>query len=134
MFHTTNGRWGLLATIALSLFLHYPPAPLAGVAHIILDQGTFAAYWIILGVLSSVGLGATSRGFWHRMFFFLVSHPSVSVPPALPHQHADYAASPCGIFAWDDHVVVLWRAWVPGCAVHCVRVTFALPSVTSSPA
>lgn len=47
-----------LALAAFSQFMQTPPAGLEGARDLISEHGSFAIYWLVLGILSSVGLGS----------------------------------------------------------------------------
>lgn len=58
VFLTSVGRAGLVVAIVAWMFLNHAPAAVEPVAATLRSNGAFVAYWVTLGVLSSVGLGA----------------------------------------------------------------------------
>lgn len=68
---------------ALAALLRSPPAGLEPAAALVYDHGSFIAYWMTLGVLSSIGLGSGL----HTFVLFLGPHIVRVANAALRHGH-----------------------------------------------
>jgi hypothetical protein len=75
---------GLAALLAAgAALLRSPPAGLEPAAALVRDHGSFVAYWLTLGVLSSIGLGSGL----HTFVLFLGPHIVRVANAALLHGH-----------------------------------------------
>lgn len=84
-----------LLAVGVQLFAH-PPDALVPVRDVIHDHGAFAVYWLVLGVLSSVGLGSGL----HTFLLFLGPHIIRVAITASTCDSTDFSAQIHSYLAW----------------------------------
>ena len=107
----------LLGFITVTFYvLENPPERFASVATIIREEGSFALYWIILGVLSSIGLGSGL----HTFVLFLGPHIMRIANIAILHGSTDFTGKIQSYFTWPENgwdIGALAQAFSPSYAV-----------------
>ena len=130
-------HWILASTIAACIasfvaFLHTPPMRFEGVRDTIVAEGTFALYWFVLGVLSTVGVGS---GF-HTFILYLAPHILRVAAAAYGSDSVAFSARISRFVtlppaSWD--IVGLSAALTPTYAIDAWQITTTTTSPSSSP-
>ena len=102
------------AIAALGHTLRYPSPVLTPARDSLATHGTFAAYWLILGVLSSIGLGSGL----HTFVLFLGPHIVRVASAAVLHRNTTFSAAIDSFFKWPGgwDVAELSEAFSPNYA------------------